>query len=112
MTYSTLQCAMDSAGAAVCRPARCNPETELRLNATVAYDELASLDEHAEMVKLILVEASLLVEKYRNVRRHDVPHIAEISGLLDVLWQEIEMKRYAPTGLLDAAPLRTDHGCT
>jgi len=57
-----------------------------------AYEGMGSLDEHAEIVRLILAEASLLAEKYRYVARHDVPHVREISGLIDLLWQEIEME--------------------
>lgn len=56
-----------------------------------AYERLGSLDEHAEIVRLILAEASLLAEKYRYVTRHDVPHVRELAGLIDLLWQEIEM---------------------
>lgn len=56
-----------------------------------AYEAMGSLDEHAETVRLILAEASLLAEKYRYVRRHDVPHVRELAGLIDLLWQEIEM---------------------
>jgi len=56
-----------------------------------AYEGLGSLDEHGEIVRLILAEASLLAEKYRYVMRHDVPHVRELSGLIDLLWQEIEM---------------------
>lgn len=55
-----------------------------------AYEGLGSLDEHAEIVRLILAEASLLAEKYRYVARHDVPHVRELAGLIDLLWQEIE----------------------
>jgi hypothetical protein len=25
------------------------------------------------------------------VARHDVPHVRELAGLIDLLWQEIEM---------------------
>ena len=57
-----------------------------------AYEGLGSLDEHGEIVRLILAEASLLAEKYRYVARHDVPHVRELSGLIDLLWQEIEME--------------------
>lgn len=57
-----------------------------------AYERLGSLDEHGEIVRLILAEASLLAEKYRYVVRHDVPHVREIAGLIDLLWQEIEME--------------------
>jgi hypothetical protein len=63
----------------------------LRAQALEAYEAIPSLDEHGELTRLILAEVSLLTEKYRNVRRHDVPHIQELAGLLDVLWQEIEM---------------------
>ena len=61
-----------------------------------AYEHLGSLDEHAEIVRLILAEASLLAEKYRYVARHDVPHVRELSGLIDLLWQEIEMETLKP----------------
>ena len=57
-----------------------------------AYEGLGSLDEHAEIVRLILAEASLLAEKYRYVSRHDVPHVRELAGLIDLLWQEIEIE--------------------
>ena len=57
-----------------------------------AYEAMGSLDEHAETVRLILAEASLLAEKYRYVARHDVPHVRELAGLIDLLWQEIEME--------------------
>jgi hypothetical protein len=57
-----------------------------------AYERLGSLDEHGEIVRLILAEASLLAEKYRYVARHDVPHVRELAGLIDLLWQEIEME--------------------
>lgn len=63
----------------------------LRVQAVEAYDAIPSLDRHGELTRLILAEVSLLTEKYRKVRRHDVPHIKEIAGLLDVLWQEVEM---------------------
>jgi hypothetical protein len=56
-----------------------------------AYEGIGSLDEHGEIVRLILAEASLLAEKYRYVARHDVPHVRELAGLIDLLWQEIEM---------------------
>lgn len=56
-----------------------------------AYEAMGSLDEHGETVRLILAEASLLAEKYRYVRWHDVPHVRELAGLIDLLWQEIEM---------------------
>jgi len=56
-----------------------------------AYEAMGSLDEHGETVRLILAEASLLAEKYRYVARHDVPHVRELAGLIDLLWQEIEV---------------------
>lgn len=63
----------------------------LRAQAMEAYEAIPSLDAHGELTRLILAEVSLLTEKYRKVRRHDVPHIEELAGLLDVLWQEVEM---------------------
>lgn len=57
-----------------------------------AYEAMGSLDAHAETVRLILAEVSLLAEKYRFVRRHEVPHVRELAGLIDLLWQEIEME--------------------
>lgn len=42
-----------------------------------AYEATSSLDEHGEIVRLILAETSLLAEKCRCVRRHDVPHVRE-----------------------------------
>ena len=62
----------------------------LRAKELEAYEAI-SLDEHVELVRLILAEASLLADKYRYVRRHDVPHVREIAGLIDLLWQEVEM---------------------
>lgn len=56
-----------------------------------AYEAMGSLDAHGETVRLILAEVSLLAEKYRYVRRHDVPHVRELAGLIDLLWQEVEM---------------------
>jgi hypothetical protein len=64
----------------------------LRAQALEAYEAIPSLDRHGEITRLILAEASLLAEKYRHVRRHDVPHIAELSGLIDLFWQEVEME--------------------
>lgn len=61
-----------------------------------AYEAMGSLDDHAEVVRLILVEASLLAEKYRYFRRHDVPHVRELASLIDLLWQEIEMEAARP----------------
>ncbi|HET9429404.1 MAG TPA: hypothetical protein VFO69_13700 [Allosphingosinicella sp.] len=63
----------------------------LRAQAVEAYEAIPSLDKHGELIRLILAEVSLLTEKYRLVRRHDVPHIKELAGLLDVFWQEVEM---------------------
>ena len=56
-----------------------------------AYEAISSLDRYGETVRLILAEVSLLSEKYKYVRRHDVPHVKELAGLIDLLWQEIEM---------------------
>ena len=64
----------------------------LRAKEIEAYDSIASLDQHGETVRLILAEVSLLAEKYRYVQRHQVPHIRELSGLIDLLWQEIEIE--------------------
>jgi hypothetical protein len=68
----------------------------LRAKEIEAYEAIGSLDNHAELIRLILAEASLLTDKYRYVRRHDVPHIRELSGLIDLLWQEIEMQSTTP----------------
>jgi hypothetical protein len=57
-----------------------------------AYERMGSLDEHGETIRLILAEVSLLAEKYRYVARHDVPHVRELAGLIDLLWQEVEME--------------------
>jgi hypothetical protein len=67
----------------------------LRAKEVEAYEAI-SLDRHAEIVRLILAEVSLLTDKYRYVRRHDVPHIRELAGLVDLLWQEIEMQSAIP----------------
>lgn len=75
-------------------------EAMRRVQAIDAYEAITSLDKHGEMVRLILIEVSLLAETYRNVRRHDIPHIRELAGLLDVLWQEIEMVASIPEPLL------------
>ena len=64
----------------------------LRAKELEAYESLASLDPHGEIVRLILAEVSLLVEKYRYVQRHQVPHIRELAGLVDLLWQDVEMQ--------------------
>jgi len=63
----------------------------MRAQAIEAYEAVPSLDAHGGMIRLILAEASMLAEKYHYVSRHDVPHVRELSGLLDVLWQEVEM---------------------
>ena len=68
----------------------------LRAKELEAYEAIVSLDKHGEVIRLILAEASLLSEKYRFVRRHDVPHIRELTGLIDLLWQEIEMEGSRP----------------
>lgn len=68
----------------------------LRAQAIEAYEAIPSLDTHGELTRLILAEVSLLAQKYRYVRRHDVPHIEELVGLLDVLWQEVEMVNASP----------------
>jgi hypothetical protein len=72
----------------------------LRAEAFEAYENIPSLDAHGELARLILAEVSLLTGKYRHVRRHDIPHIKELSGLLDVLWQEVDMEMAAnsPSG--------------
>jgi hypothetical protein len=63
----------------------------LRAKEIEAYEGLVSLDEHGEIIRLILAEASLLVDKYRYVQRHEIPHLRELGGLIDLLWQEVEM---------------------
>ncbi len=63
----------------------------LRAKELEAYEAISPLDDHAEVIRLILAEVSLLAEKYRYVSRHDVPHVRELVGLIDLLWQEIEM---------------------
>ena len=67
------------------------PDALLRAQALEAYEAIPSLDTHGELARLILAEVTLLTEKYRLVRRHDIPHIRELAGLLDVFWQEVEM---------------------
>jgi hypothetical protein len=71
----------------------------LRAKEIEAYEGLDSLDRHGELVRLILAEASMLVEKYRYVQRHQVPHIRELAGLVDLLWQEVEMDSVKPQEL-------------
>jgi hypothetical protein len=68
----------------------------LRARELEAYEGIASLDEYADAIRLILVEASMLSERYRYVQRHDVPHVRELTGLIDLLWQEIEMTSLTP----------------
>jgi hypothetical protein len=68
----------------------------LRAKEIEAYEGIASLDAHGEIVRLILAEVSLLTEKYRYVQRHQVPHIRELAGLVDLLWQEIEEQSARP----------------
>ena len=65
-------------------------DSVLRAQALAAYECIPSLDDYGELMRLILAEVSLLTEKYRLVRRHDIPHIKELAGLLDVFWQEVE----------------------
>ena len=71
-----------------------------RVQAFEAFEAIPSLDRYGEVVRLILTEASLLARKYRNVRRHDVPHISELAGLFDLLRQEVEMN-LAEAGVVD-----------
>jgi hypothetical protein len=71
----------------------------LRAKEVEAYESIASLDRHGEIIRLILAEVSLLSEKYRYVQRHQVPHVRELSGLIDLLWQEIEMQSSTPREL-------------
>jgi hypothetical protein len=71
----------------------------LRAKEMEAYESIASLDRHGEIIRLILAEVSLLSEKYRYVQRHQVPHVRELSGLIDLLWQEIEMQSSTPREL-------------
>jgi hypothetical protein len=61
-----------------------------RADALAAFEAIPSLDDHGEIARLILAEVSLLTRKYRCIRRHDVPHITELTGLLDVFWQEVK----------------------
>jgi hypothetical protein len=73
-----------------------DPDSVQRGRVLEAYESVRSLDAHGELVRLILTEASMLAEKYRCVRRHDVPHVRELAGLLDLLWQEVEMVQALP----------------
>ena len=73
-----------------CRSSPLVLESVVRAKELEAY-EAVGLEEYGEIIRLILAEASMLSEKYRYVRRHDVPHVRELTGLIDLLWQEIEM---------------------
>ena len=66
----------------------------LRRKELDAYEGIPSLDRHDEIIRLILAEVSMLSEKYRYVQRHDVPHVRELTKMIDLLWQEIEMESY------------------
>jgi hypothetical protein len=78
-----------------------NPsEASLRADAVEEFDAI-KLENHDDLIREILVEVALLSRKYKNVRRHDIPHVAELSGLLEVLRQEAEMQRAKPRGLLE-----------
>lgn len=70
----------------------------LRAKEIEAYESVP-LEKHGELIRLILAEASLLADKYRYVQRHDVPHVRELRGLIDLLWQEIEMESARPEEL-------------
>ena len=65
-------------------------DTFLRAKELEAYEAIQSLDDYGEVIRMILAEVSLLSEKYRYVRRHEVPHVRELAGLVDLLWQEME----------------------
>ena len=79
----------------------------LRAKELEAYEALGSLDEYGELVRLILAEATLLAEKYRYVQRHDVPHVRELAGLVDLLWQEVEMEAAKPREIAPLAEIGT-----
>lgn len=64
-------------------------ESIARADAIAAFETVPSLDDHGELARLILAEVSLLTRKYRCAR-HDVPHVAEMVGLLDLFWQEVD----------------------
>ena len=68
----------------------------LRAKELSAYEAIPSLDRHGETIRMILAEVSMLSEKYRYVQRHDVPHVRELTKMIDLLWQEIEMESLAP----------------
>ena len=65
-------------------------EAIARADAMGAFERVPSLEKHGEITRLILAEVSLLTRKYRYVARHDVPHISELEGLLDLFWQEVD----------------------
>ena len=65
----------------------------LRAQAIEAYEAIPSLDAHGELTRAILAEVALLTRKYRCVRRHDVPHIAELTGLLSAVSPTAERPR-------------------
>ena len=81
-------------------------ECLLRAKELEAYEGVG-LEEYGEIIRLILAEASLLSEKYRYVRRHDVPHVRELAGLIDLLWQEIEMESAMPAEVSPLAGIGT-----
>ena len=66
-------------------------EAMARAEVHEAFETIDSLDRHGELIRLMLVEVAMLTARYRCVRRHDVPHISEMSGLLDLFWQEVSM---------------------
>ncbi|HET6941713.1 MAG TPA: hypothetical protein VFH89_06095 [Sphingomicrobium sp.] len=69
----------------------------LRQKELDAYEAIPSLDHHGETIRLILAEVSMLSEKYRYVQRHDVPHVRDLTKMIDLLWQEIEMDSFPQT---------------
>jgi hypothetical protein len=77
-------------------------EASLRADVIEEFEAL-KLESHDHLIREILVEVALLSRKYKNVRRHDIPHLVELSGLLEVLRQEAEMERAKPRGLLETA---------
>ncbi|RYE38114.1 MAG: hypothetical protein EOP21_12785 [Hyphomicrobiales bacterium] len=78
-------------------------EEILRGQAVEGYDAIPCLDAHGDLIRSILVEVSLLTERYRYVSRHDIPYVRDLAGLLDVLWQEVEMQH-------DRTRARADRG--
>lgn len=57
------------------------------------FGDLQSLDQPEQLVMPILLEAGLLVDAYRHVRRHDIPHLAELTRHVDALMRELEIIR-------------------